>query len=105
MPDSVWRKYEQIGGGFALLIFLLRFNGSVGLPYHKTGRCVALDQRCHSLGFLPRSLVFRYNLGICPEGLGFFSRVFKTPWVFLVFLTFYRKIHLLKWFLASSKKL
>src|SRR6218665_3929545 len=44
-------------------------------------------QRCHCLGFLPRSWVFRSNLGflVFSEGLGFFLGFSKGPWVFLGF--------------------
>jgi len=67
-----------------------------------------LHQRCHPLGFLPRSWVFRSNLGFLGfvwHSLRFFLRFFQTAWVFLGFFIFYRKIHLFQCFSGWSKEL
>jgi len=61
------------------------------------------DQRCHSLGFLPRSWVFLIQscvLGFFLRALGFsrfFSKTLSFSWVFSYFFIF-------KWFLAESKE-
>src|SRR6218665_2103439 len=51
-------------------------------------------QRCHCLGFLPRSWVFRSNLGFLGfflRALGFFKGFRKDLGFFLVFFKFARK--------------
>src|SRR6218665_2529933 len=59
---------------------------SVGLCFLRSkGFC---NQRCHPLGFLPRSWDFRSNLGFLGlflSALGFFLRFFHRPWAFLWF--------------------
>jgi len=60
------------------------------------------NQRCHCLGFLPRSWVFRSDLGFLDfsDSLGICLGFFQTAWVLLVFFIFDRKIHLSQCFSA-----
>ncbi len=64
------------------------------------------NQRCHSQGFLPRSGVFRPDLGFWGfflETQGFSWGFSKNLGFFWGFVRFPRKIHILECFLLESK--